>query len=66
MRCTCGHVAERACTLSGNPSILTSLTAFATTGPGAYTQTTGSSINAYWPALPANQPEPRLTPEREA
>lgn len=29
---------------SGQPSIPTTLTAFATTGPGAFTQTTGSSI----------------------
>lgn len=39
---------------SGTPSIPGSPTAFATTGPGAYTQTTGSYITAYSLTIPAN------------
>jgi hypothetical protein len=39
---------------SGTPTIPTSPTAFATTGPGAYTQTTGSNIAAYTLAIAGN------------
>lgn len=40
---------------TGNPAIPSSPTAFSTTGPGAYTQTTGSSIAAYQLSIPAYQ-----------
>lgn len=39
---------------SGTPTIPGSPTAFVTTGPGAYTQTTGSYISAYTVSVPAN------------
>lgn len=39
---------------TGQPIIPTSPTAFATTGPGAYTQTTGSQITGVQYVLPAN------------
>jgi hypothetical protein len=39
---------------SGTPAIPGSKTAFSTTGPGAYTQTTGSNIAAYTLAIPGN------------
>jgi hypothetical protein len=39
---------------SGTPAIPGSPTAFVTTGPGAYTQTTGSNIAAYTLAIPGN------------
>ena len=40
---------------SGNPVIPTSPAAFSTTGPGAYTQSTGSNIGAYTLSIPASQ-----------
>lgn len=49
-----------ACTLfnnpyvSGTPSIPASPTAFATTGPGAYTQTTGSNLTCYSLSIAGN------------
>ena len=39
---------------SGTPAIPGSPTAFATTGPGGYTQTTGSNIAAYTLVIPGN------------
>lgn len=39
---------------SGTPAIPGSKTPFATTGPGAYTQTTGSNIAGYTLAIPGN------------
>lgn len=39
---------------SGTPTIPGSPTAFATTGPGAFTQTTGSNIAAYTLSIPGN------------
>lgn len=39
---------------SGTPAIPGSPTAFVTTGPGAYTQTTGSNIAAYTLSIPGN------------
>ena len=39
---------------TGQPTIPTSPTAFSTTGPGAYTQTTGSQITGVQYVLPAN------------
>lgn len=39
---------------SGTPAIPGSPTAFATTGPGAFTQTTGSNIPAYTLSIPGN------------
>lgn len=39
---------------SGTPAIPASPTAFATTGPGAFTQTTGSNIAAYTLSIPGN------------
>lgn len=38
--------------VSGTPTIPASPTAFATTGPGAYTQTTGSAFTAYTYSVP--------------
>lgn len=50
---------------SGVPAIPTTPTAFATTGPGAYTQTTGSNITGPTFTMPANTfgPEGRLRVE---
>jgi hypothetical protein len=39
---------------SGTPAIPASPTAFSTTGPGAFTQTTGSFVAAYTLAIPGN------------
>jgi hypothetical protein len=39
---------------NGTPTIISSPTAFNTTGPGAYTQTTAAYINAYSVVLPGN------------